>query len=232
MNVGPGTYWLFPAEQVLERDDQCVRDRISAKRRDRPRRGSARTVTCTRPWAMRLRRRSARRLMLMVGNTGYEQQVLNLEFVPVRWCGCRPRRTRRFRRANTLVPPTNTLVPPTNTLIPPTNTTVPQTLSDTRAIAAVRLSSSESGRAVGGLGRARGNGARLPRELGEGGRGLSDVDGLRLQRLPDGCVFDDKWLGRRISLQGDGARALRWVARVRGQVRLRRRSWMRKLCSN
>ena len=66
-----------------------------------------------------------------------QQQVLNLDLYLC--VGVAPTTT------NTAIPPSNTPVPPTNTLVPPTNTTVPQTLSDTRAIAAVRLSSTDPG---------------------------------------------------------------------------------------
>ena len=208
MNVGPGTYWLFPASKFLSRtinvyaSDQCEAAGSSTQSIGAD--GYVHTA---------LGDAAAQAICAAAHADGREysvqQQVLNLDLYLC--LGVVPTAT------NTAVPPSNTPVPPTNTLVPPTNTTVPQTLSDTRAIAGVRLSSSNPGELSVDWD-APGETARDYRvswaKVGEAFRTWTNSG---LQRLPDGCVFDDKRLGRRIALQGDGARALRgWRGSVDG----------------
>ena len=136
MNVGPGTYWLFPASNFLSGtinvygSDQCEAA------------GSSTQVIGADGYVYTALGDAAAQAMCAAAHADgreyrVQQQVLNLDLylcvavVPT--------------ATNTAIPPSNTPVPPTNTLVPPTNTTVPQTLSDTRAIAAVRLSSTDPG---------------------------------------------------------------------------------------
>ena len=136
VNVGPGTYWLFPASKFLSgtinvyASDQCEAAGSSTQ-------GIGADGYVHTAWG----NAAAQTICAAAHADGREyrvqQQVLNLDLYLC--VGVVPTAT------NTTIPPTNTLVPPTNTLVPPTNTRVPQTLSDTRAIAAVRLSSSNPG---------------------------------------------------------------------------------------
>ena len=136
MNVGPGTYWLFPASSFLSGtinvygSDQCEAA------------GSSTQVIGADGYVYTALGEAAAQAMCAAAHADgrvytVQQQALNLNLylcvavVPT--------------ATNTAIPPSNTPVPPTNTLVPPTNTRVPQTLSDPRAIAAVRLSSSNPG---------------------------------------------------------------------------------------
>ena len=150
---------------------------ISAKRRVLQRSRSARTVMCIRPMAWRWRARSAMPPILTAPIRRGRKHSM-----PMSGCvrNCRRRRqTLRFRRQrHTLVRfrRRSTTVQPTNTLVTADEHNSP---ADTVGYAGDCLSTTfkyESWRVVGGMGRARGNGARLSRELGEGGRGFSDLD--------------------------------------------------------
>ena len=137
VNVGPGTYWLFPESNFLSgtisvyASDQCEAAGSSTQGIGAD--GYVHTA---------LGEESAQTTCAAAHADGREysaqQQALNLNLylcvavVPT--------------ATNTAIPPSNTPTETaTNTLIPPTNTAIPQPLSDTRAIAGVRLSSSNPG---------------------------------------------------------------------------------------
>ena len=202
MNVGPGTYWLFPQSNFLSgtinvyASDQCeaagsTTQNIGADGYVHTADGLAMaSAICNAAHAD--------------GAYTARQQAFNANV----WvCQELPPTA-----TDTAIPPTatNTAIPPTNTLLPPTNTTIPPTPSDTRAIASVRLSSTNPGELSVVWG-APGETARDYRvswaKVGEAFRTWTDLD---YNAYPDGCLFDDNWLGRWIALQGDFARALRW----------------------
>ena len=134
MNVGPGTYWLFPESSFLSgtitvyASDQCEAA------------GSSTQAIGADGYVYTALGEAAAQAMCAAAHADervytVQQQALNLDLYLC--VGVAPTAT------NTAIPPSNTPITPsaTNTLVPPTNTTVPQTLSDPRAIAAVRLSS-------------------------------------------------------------------------------------------
>ena len=217
MNVGPGTYWLFPQSNFLSgtinvyASDQCEAAGSSTQSI-----GADGYVHTADGMAMASAICNAAHAD---GAYTARQQAFNAnvwvcqELPPTATnTAIPPTNTRRIQRSptNTLVPPTNTTVPPTNTLVPPTNTAIPPTPSDTRAIASVRLSSTNPGE-LSVVWDAPGETARDYRvswaKVGEAFRTWTDLD---YNAYPDDCLVDDKWLGKRIALQGDGARALRW----------------------
>ena len=136
---GTGHLLAFPSEQVLERDDQCVR--VGSVRGG----GffNAQGIGADGYVYTALGEAAAQTICAAAHADGREytaqQQALNLNLhlcvavVPT--------------AMNTAIPPSSTPITPTapNTLIPPTNTTVPPTPANTRAIAAVRLSSAIPG---------------------------------------------------------------------------------------
>ena len=208
VNVGPGTYWLFPASNFLSGtinvygSDQCEAAGSSTQ-----------SIGADGYVYTALGDAAAQTICAAAHADGrkysVQQQVLNLDLYLC--VGVAPTAT------NTAIPPSNTPVPTDKYPGSADEYNGPADAVGYAGDSGGAAFEYESGRAIGGLGCARGNGARLSGELGEGGRGFSDLDGSGLQRLPDGCVFDDKWLGRRIALQGDGARALRgWRGSVDG----------------
>ena len=199
--MGPGTYWLFPESNFLSEtitvfaSDQCEAA------------GSSTQAIGADGYVYTASGEAAAQALCAAAHTDervytVQQQALNLDLYLC--VGVAPTAT------NTAIPPSNTPVPPTNTLVPPTNTTVPQTLSDPRAIGAVRLSSANPGELSVDWD-APGEPARDYRvswaKVGEAFRTWTDLD---YNAYPTSCLFDDKRLGRRIALQGDGARALQW----------------------
>ena len=136
MNVGPGTYWLFPQSNFLSGTiNVYVSDQCEAAG------SSTQAIGADGYVHTALGEAAAQTICAAAQADGREytvqQQALNLNLYLC--VGVVPTAT------NTAIPPSNTPVPPTNTLVPPTNTVIPQTLSDTRAIAAVRLSSTNPG---------------------------------------------------------------------------------------
>ena len=139
MNVGPGTYWLFPASSFVS---GTINVYVIGSVR-----GGGIVHAVDRRGRLRahggLGEAAAQAICAAAHADGREytvlQQALNLNLYLC--VGVAPTAT------NTAIPPSNTPITPTatNTLVPPTNTTVPQTLSDPRAIAAVRLSSANPG---------------------------------------------------------------------------------------
>ena len=144
VNVGPGTYWLFPQSSFLSGtitvygSDQCEAAGSSSAGH---RRGRLRTHGLgRRVCAGDLRGGSCGWSGIQGTAAGAES-----EFVPVRRCGSRPRRT-------TAIPPSDTPIPltATNTADPADEySDIAPTLSDPRAIAAVRLSSTNPGELIG-----------------------------------------------------------------------------------
>ena len=143
VNVGPGTYWLFPQSNFLSGtinvygSDQCEAA------------GSTTQVIGADGYVYTaLGEAVAQAMCAAVHADGRVytvlQQALNLNLYLC--VAVAPTAT------NTAIPPSNTPIPPTNTLVPPTNTALPQTLSDTRAIAGVRLSSTNAGELTVGIG--------------------------------------------------------------------------------
>ena len=137
VNVGPGTYWLFPANNFLSgtitvfASDQCEAT------------GSTQQIGAD-GYVYTASGEAAAGAMCAAAHTDgreytVEQQAYSLNLYMC--VGLAPTAT------NTAIPPSNTPIVPTatNTLIPPTNTANPPTLADTRAIAAVRLSSTNPG---------------------------------------------------------------------------------------
>ena len=131
MNVGPGTYWLFPRSSFLSgtitvyASDQCEATGSSTQAIG----AGGYVVTDSGEAAAQAMCAAAHadgRLYSMI------QQAINLDLYLC--VGVAPTAT------NTTIPPTAT-----NTTIPPTNTAIPPTPSDTRAIASVRLSSTNPG---------------------------------------------------------------------------------------
>ena len=136
VNVGPGTYWLFPASNFLSgtitvyASDQCEAA------------GSSTQAIGADGYVVTALGEAAAQAMCAAAHADEReftarQQAFNLNLYLC--VGVAP--------TNTAIPPSNTPITPTatNTLIPPTNTAIPQTLSDPRAIAGVRLSSVNPG---------------------------------------------------------------------------------------
>ena len=137
VNVGPGTYWLFPANNFLSgtitvfASDQCEAT------------GSTQQIGAD-GYVYTASGEAAAGAMCAAAHTDgreytVEQQAYSLNLYMC--VGVAPTAT------NTAIPPSNTPIVPTatNTLMSPTNTAIPQTLADTRAIARVRLSSTNPG---------------------------------------------------------------------------------------
>ena len=131
VNVGPGTYWLFPASKFLSATiNVYVSDQCGAA-------GSSTQSIGADGYVHTAAGEVAAQTICAAAHADgrvytVQQQALNLNLY----------------LCLAVVPTataTNTAIPPTNTLVPPTNTAIPQTLSDTRAIAAVRLSSANPG---------------------------------------------------------------------------------------
>ena len=129
MNVGPGTYWLFPASSFLSvtitvyGSDQCEAA------------GSSTQGIGADGYVYTALGEAAAQAMCAAAHADGRvytvlQQALNLNL---------------YLCVAVAPTATNTAIPPSNTPVPPTNTAIPQTLSDTRAIAAVRLSSTHPG---------------------------------------------------------------------------------------
>ena len=146
INVGPGTYWLFPQSNFLSgtitvyASDQCEAAGSSTQAI-----GADGYVHTADGMAMAS---AICNVAHADGAYTARQQAFNAnvwvcqELPPTETDTAIPPTA-----TNTAIPPSNTPITPsaTNTLLPPTNTAIPQTLSDPRAIAAVRLSSANPG---------------------------------------------------------------------------------------
>ena len=210
VNVGPGAYWLFPTSGFLSgtitvyATDQCEAA------------GSSTQAIGADGYVFTASGEAAAQTMCAAAHADGRlysviQQAINLDLYLC--VGVAPTAT------NTLIPPTatNTLIPPTatNTLIPPTNTAIPPTLPNSRGIAGVRLSSTNPGE-LSVVWDAPGESARDYRvswaKVGEAFRTWTDLD---YNAFPTAASLTISGFGERISLQGDRARALRWL---RGSV--------------
>ncbi len=121
VNVGPGTYWLFPAgnflngEIALHDSDQCDSS------------GESQQIGAA-GYVYSADGQSAAEALCQAGHGGSgayqaQQQAFNRDL----WaCQLRPATNTPVPPTNTPIPPSNTPVPPTNTPIPPSNTPVPQ----------------------------------------------------------------------------------------------------------